>query len=195
MSMNRDKQFAPLLPKEEVEKQKLYSEPLKEPRPGNDAPYDYKKVKQLQISVAVLTALVVILAAANIWFRSMHTPTTDEALDQTYYAVKMNLYGIKSDEGQVSLSGKFVHYGGYDIDEFMLDELQIMGEKVEYERMTCYMADEDDPTHLGHGEFYIRLSGDKERCVIYRNDYYYICSTQEDFDPDAIFAELIGVAP
>ncbi len=192
MSMNRDKQFAPLLPKEEVEKQRLYSEPLETPRTVHDAPYDYKKVKRLQIAVAVLTALVVILAASTILLRTMYTPRIGEALDLEYYAVKMNLYGLKSDKGQVSLSGKFAHYGGYDIDQFMLDSLQIMNNEVTDVQLNCWSGREDGAIVLGHGEFYIVISADTERCVVYKSGYYYICSTQADFDTDAVFAELIG---
>lgn len=108
MSMNRDKQFAPFLPKEEVEKSKLLSDDHTPPAEGKDAPYNRKQAKGLWVSIGLLTVIIVALIGVLI-FCLIPTP---EDVQLRMYAVQISDNGTVLNEGQFVLSGDRIHYPG-----------------------------------------------------------------------------------
>ena len=185
MSMNRDKQFAPLLPKEEVEKQKLYSEPLSKPKPGNDKLRDRRVDPRVWVILGVLVLVAAIVLAVHVY---RIQPIRGETMELELYCVKVDIYGKIVDRGTANLQGQFVQYRGVKDEEFWAEPYQIMDKSRKGGNLTCVRTP-DGRLLLGNSieigpnqEWVVFMSGSNRETWI----YYYICSTQENFDPAEI---------
>ncbi len=187
--MNRDRHHAAFLPQEEVEHRKLYSEPPAEKKSGDDKPRDRRMIRRLWAGIGVLALIVAVLASVLLY---MLVPRPGEELNLQFFAAKVDYNGRIIEEGQAALVGKFTHYGGSKSDEFLLESGQILTLEQETQRLFIMENQKEDRFLLNGAEMNIEISTDKDWCVIHRNGYYYICSTQEDFDPAAI-AQMSGI--
>ncbi len=185
MSLNRDKQFAPLLPKEEVEKQKLYSESLSKPKPGKDALRDRRVNPLVWVILGVLVLAAAIVLAVHLY---RIQPIYGETMELELYCVKVDIYGKIVDRGTVNLQGQFVQYRGVKDEEFWAEPYQIMDKSRNGGHWTCVRTP-DGRLLLGNS---IEVGPDRDWIVVVsgppRGTWidYYICSTQEDFDPAEI---------
>ena len=193
MSLNRDKQFAPLLPKEEVEKQKLYSEPLSKPKPGNDKLRDRRMIRRLWAGIGVLALIVVALVSIQLY---TVIPRPGEEMQMELYCVKVDFNGRIIEKGKGAFIGQFIHYGGSKSDEFLIKEGNILDRSWKNFSNEVW-TDPDGRLLLGDC---VEIGPNRDWVVVTHNTrpglsgYYYICSTQENFDPAEI-AQKSGYIP